>query len=120
DVAAWEAAIARHDFVRISPVLGCFGNFPLPLGRILTRLQLVAGRLNVATNDVYSARPAYDCAPVAHTLQPGELWLRWLGDPSQPRPDAGAPCTTAFELAVCSTTLDDAARAALLPRASMR
>lgn len=120
DARAWEAAIARHDFVRVSPVLGCFENFSLPLGRIVTRLQLIAGRLNVATNNVYNARPAHDCAPAAHTLQPGELWLRWLGDPSQPRPDAGSPCTTAFGLAVCSTTLDVAARAALLPRAPVQ
>ena len=101
-------------------MLGCFENFSLPLGRIVTQLQLVAARLNVATNSVYSARPRHDCAPAAHALRPGELWLRWLGDPSQPRPDAGSPCTTAFDLAVCSTTLDAADRAALLPRAPVR
>ena len=119
DAAAWEAAIARHGFMRVTPVLGCIRNFPLPLGRILTQIQLVAGRLNVAANNVYSARPRLDCPPTAGAPQPGELWLRWLGDPGEPRPEPGSPCTTAHDVAVCSTTLDAAARAALLPQASL-
>lgn len=113
---AWEAAISRHSFVRVTPVLGCFQRFSLPLGRILTQIQLIAGRLNVATNNVYSARPGSDCPPTANTLQPSELQLRWLGDPMQPRFDTDLHCTTAYELAVCSMTLDAADRAALLPR----
>ncbi len=115
DAAAWEAAIARHGFVRVTPLFGCFRTFSLPLARVLTRIQLIAGRLDVATNDLYSARPERDCTPAADTLHPGELWLRWLGDPGQPRPAADSPCTTAHDLAVCSTTLDAADRTALLP-----
>ena len=119
DAAAWEAAISRHGFVRVTPVLGCVRNFSLPLARIMTQIQLIAGRLNVATNNLYSARPAGDCSPAAGTLEPGELQLHWLGDPAQPRPDAGSPCSTAYDLAVGSTVLDAAGRAALLPRASV-
>ena len=116
NATAWDAAISHHNFVRVTPVLGCFQHFSFPLGRILTQIQLIAGRLNVATNNVYSARPGSDCSSTANTLQPGELQLRWLGDLAQPRPDTGLPCTTAYELEVCSMTLDAADRAALLPR----
>jgi len=120
DAGAWEAAISRHGFVRVTPVLGCFRNFPPSLGRVLTQIQLIAGRLNVATNDVYSARPGGDCPSGDRVPEPGEIWLRWLGDPAQPQPEAGSPCTTAYQVAVCSMTLDAAGRAALLPRGVLR
>ncbi len=118
DAGAWEAAISRHGFARVTPVLGCFRNFTPSLGRVLTQIQLIAGRLNVATNTVYSARPGGDCAPVDRVPEPGELWLCWLGGPAQPQP--GSPCTTADQVAVCGMTLDAADRAALPPRGILR
>ena len=119
NAAAWEAAVSRHDFVRVTPVLGCGQHYIPALDRIMMQIQLIAGRLNVATNNLYSARPGRDCTSGAHTLQPGELWLRWLDSPGQPQPEPGSSCTAAYGLTVCSMTLDPAGRAALLPTASL-
>ncbi len=119
DASAWETAIARHRFVRVAPAYGCLGQVPPPLGRVLMQIQLIAGRLNVATNSLFSARPDGNCPPSVDTLEPGELLVLWLGDPAQPRPGPASPCATAHDLAVCSTTLDGPGLAALLPHAPL-
>ena len=119
DAAAWEDAISRHDFVRVTPVFRCVQQNIPALVRIMMQIQLIAGRLNVATNNLYSARPSRDCTSGAHALERGELWLRWLDSPGQPLGDPGPSCTTAYGLAVCSMTLDSAERAALLPTTSL-
>ncbi len=119
DARAWEAAVARHTLVRVTPAFGCLPRAPVLLTRVMMQIQLVAGRLNVATNSLYSARPRHDCPPAGDGLQPGELSLRWLGDTAGPQPDAGPHCSTAHGLAVCSLVLDAAERASLLPRATL-
>ncbi len=124
DASAWDAAIARHRLVRVVPAYGCLPQTPPALGRVLMQIQLIAGRLDVATNSLYSARPNAACPPAsdmhaADIPAQGELLVLWLGEPSQPRPGPGSPCAIAHDLAVCSTTLDGPGLAALLPDAPL-
>ncbi len=119
DARAWEAAVARHTLVRVTPAFGCAPQASVPLTKAMMQIQLIAGRLNVATNSLYSARPRHDCSPAGGGLQPGELSLRRLGDAAEPQPDAGPHCSTASGLAVCSMVLDAAERTSLLPHATL-
>lgn len=61
DLTAWEAAIERHNSVRVLPQYACLG---LPTAwnhEIAVQIQLLAARADRPVNTVYTARPAADC-----------------------------------------------------------
>ncbi len=117
DAAAWEAAIPRHDLVRVLPSHGCLRAGTAPFLRTIMQVQLIAGRFGVPTNSVYVARGDADCAPATQLPAPGELTLVWLSHAAAPPP--GATCDTGRGVAICSARLDRAGRRALLPAAPL-
>ena len=113
---AWEGALRRHASLRVLPAFQCLGALPPLLTRGLMQLQLMAGRHDVRTNSLYSARSDHACSTVSGAPKPDELTLVWLGDTKSPLALApGLPCTIGHDAAVCSLRLSEAERRALLP-----
>jgi hypothetical protein len=103
----WENAIRQHTFLRVVPTLGCLTDRSGPdAAPAAVELQLLASRENIATNTVYAARHAEDCASQdPGPLAPGELRVHLLSVPNAIPPSDPAQCALSATLAVCSRTL---------------
>jgi len=78
DLAIWEAAIRRHDSVRVLPQYSCMGRSTTWSHEIAVQLQLLAAFANRPINSVYAARFTADCPAEQQadgTPQPGSRQL---------------------------------------------
>jgi hypothetical protein len=78
DLAAWKAAIRRHDSVRVLPQYACMGLSAAWNYEVAVQLQLLAAFANRPINSVYAARFTADCRldqRATGTPQPGARQL---------------------------------------------
>ena len=61
DLAAWRAAIARHQFVRVLPPYSCLAKPPSWNQEVAVEIELAAAFADTPVNSVYAARFKADC-----------------------------------------------------------
>ena len=129
DLAAWEAAIRRHNSVRVLPQ-----NFCLASGRgwnseVTVQLQLLAARADRPVNSVYAARISADCraeqqingAPQAGARQLSVFLDEFSGFARmRDLATTGNLCRTGPGLVVCSDVPAEASNLAALTRADRK
>jgi hypothetical protein len=125
DLAAWDAAIRRHDSIRVLPQ-----NFCLARGRgwnseIAVQLQLLAAKADRPINSVYAARINPDCRAdqkIDGTPQPGtrqlSIFLNEFSGIAKMRElsGLGQPCRAGTDLVVCSDIPEEGPALAALVR----
>jgi len=125
DLTAWEAAIERHNSVRVLPQYACLGAPTAWDHEVAVQLQLLAARAGRPINTVYTARSAANCQADRHINgepQPGARQLSVFLDKfsgfahMQTLADTTDQCRTGPGIVICSDIPREAIALAALAR----